>query len=82
MKNEPYEGYDEKIKVLEHFGYDAHMYERFGGIQILDRKIFDEETPLKSFHYYEGMRGYKRYRAILNYDPDFPRVYFRIERMK
>lgn len=82
MKDEPYVGYNEKIEVLEHFGYDAIMYEQFGGIQILDREIIDEETPLKSFHYYEGMRGYRRYKAILNYDPDFPRVYFRIERIK
>lgn len=74
---DPGESFD-KDAVLRHYGYDPDVYRRMAVGLWPEKKVYEELPYLKG---YRAIMGDARIRVVLDYDPNFPRAMFRIEKI-
>ncbi len=68
----------DKEALLKHFGYDPRVYINTCFGMWPSEKVYREFPTLES---YEDLTGNGKIRVVLDFDPNFPRALFRIERI-
>ncbi len=68
----------DKDAVLRHYGYDPEVFGRMAVGLWPEKKVYEDIPYLQG---YRKFMGDAKIRVVLDYDPNFPRAMFRIEKI-